>query len=80
MKTPIETLIQKAKAAPKIAPKSNHLQFVPVVEVLIKERGFSIYKAVRWLVERGEIDKKSEQNAYQSFATYYRKLKKKGVA
>ena len=63
----ISALLKKAeKAQPPTTSRSSWAPLLPVVQKLIGERRFTLWAAVVWLVEQGEIDPDEKRNAYHS--------------
>lgn len=63
----VPELIAKAKGAnpPNRGGRSRYEHLVPVVEAL-RDNGFTLADAVRWLIQEGKIPAKKESSAYRS--------------
>jgi hypothetical protein len=72
----IETLLKKATRAkrPERIHGGKYARLVPVVEKLIRDCGFSVGDAVRWLISEGEIPGSKFETARVAFSS---RLKRK---
>ncbi|HYF37540.1 MAG TPA: hypothetical protein VD994_19720 [Prosthecobacter sp.] len=62
----IADLLTKAQGAtPQVESRANWAPLAPVVEAL-KGNGFTVWKAVAWLVQEKAVPAKQQRNAYHS--------------
>ena len=70
MKSRLEDLLQKASLAqpPETLSRSGWTPYLPIIRVLMEERGYTLVAAVGWLVAQGEIEKSRQSTAYAALS------------
>ncbi len=70
MKNRLKYLMQKASVAepPEMMSKSGWVPFLPIIRILMEERGYTLVTAVHWLVEQGEIPASRHGAGYRALA------------
>jgi hypothetical protein len=70
MKNRLEDLMQKASVAapPELMSKSGWVPYLPILRILMEERGYTLMAAVHWLVQQGEIPASRHQVAYRGLS------------
>lgn len=79
----LSALLEKANQATPpetMGARSQYKQFIPVVKVLIEQRGFDLKSAVNWLVEMGELKQERVKLAYRSLSQVFQRIEKKKAA
>lgn len=79
MNEKLTSLMQKAKEADLNEGRGRFNQFLPIIKILIEERGYNRIKAIQWLVDQGEIKQEDQLAAYQSITAYFCRMNKKGL-
>ncbi len=77
----ISSLLAAAdQATPVQASRSAWFHLLPVAEKLIQERGFTLWGAVGWLIERGAVPAKRKRHCYDSLNGVLRRRRRRPQA